>query len=220
MAGPLLPIAALFGASMLANEIADDRVEAERQRKLQAERLRQRKLQDQADANMRQQLEEQSRPSVEAEQTQQAAQREEKYAEAAPQPDIVTASYQTSASAPTEVKSEIARNVVAAMRRGKQQAKAQARLGGMQDANQTGAVDLLRGGQDMRRIGNESRASSQILPYELSDANQKGEGWRTIGDIAGLAAQAYGLYGMMTPPGAAATGAYGSTGAARNLFAP
>lgn len=216
-AAALIPISLLF-AGAAANKIAEDRVEAERQRKIRAENLRQQGLGAESDARLREELEAQSRGAVEAEKGQQVAAREAKYEQALPIASEQEASYQTTPTAPKEVKSEIARNMVAALRRGRQQAKAQARLGGQADANQQGGFSMMRSGQDLDRIGNRSRASSAILPYELQDAYGRGEGWRTVGDIANTAASIYGLYGMTTPP--EATGAYGAKGAARNLFAP
>lgn len=215
MAGPLLPIGLLV-AGMLANDQANRAVEKERQRRIQAENLRQRQLGSEADARLRQELETQSRPAVEAEKQQAVAGREAKYEQALPSAEV--AAYQTTPTAPKEVKSEIARSMVAAIQRGRQQGKALAKLGGQGDANFAGAVDLTRGAQDLNRIGGQSRASSAILPYELQDANSKGEGWRTIGDVANLASMAYGLYGMTSAPKVASTGGYGLK--TPNLYSP
>lgn len=199
MAGPLIPIALLV-AGMLANKQANDAVARERSNKLGQERVRQKELQDQADAAQRQELEQQSRPAIEQDQNQQAAERQAKYDAVAPTVDSATASYAPSASAPTQVKSQLAGAVVDALRRGRRTAVAQAKLGGIGDASQNAGFGLQRGGQELNSIGNRSRSSSNILPFELQDANQAGEGWRTIGDAANLASMGYGLYSMTTPP--------------------
>lgn len=200
---PFIPIALMIG-SMIAQRQAQNQVENEREKRMNEERQRQRVLGEQADARMRDELEKQSRPAVEQEQQQQAQQRQTSYDKVAPSVDATTASYLTGASMPTEVKSDLASHITNAIRRGRATSAAQAKLGGTADADLRGKYDLARGQQDLNAIGNKSRASSAILPYELQDANRAGEGWRTVGDIANIAGMGYGLYSMTTPPGNAA----------------
>lgn len=189
-------------ASMLAQAKANSVVEKERERRMQQEAMRQGQLGDQADARLREELANQTRPAVEDEKAQGVASREAKYEQALPSAEV--AAYQTTPTAPKEVKSEIARSMVAAIRRGRQQGKALAKLGGQGDANLAGAISMGRSGQELNSIGNTSRASSAILPHELNAANQKGEGWRTVGDLASIGSMAAGLYGMTATPGNAA----------------
>lgn len=191
-----LPIALMVGGA-LANQQAERRVEKERDRKARAERLRQKVMGDQADAKLRESLAEQERPAVEQEQRVAEASREQKYAEAAAPSDQ---EYQATPSAPVEVKSELAARLSDALKRGRQQATALAKLGGRSDAQMQGAFSLGRSAQELDSLGNRSRSSSAILPYELQDANRKGEGWRTIADLFNLGATATGMYGMTQAP--------------------
>lgn len=200
MPGPLIPIA-LMVAGLLAKQQAQHEVNQERDAKMGQERLRQQQLGQEADARMRQELETQSRPAVEQRGDQQTQVRQAEYDKSAPSVNAETASYLTGASTPREVKSDLASHITSAIRRGRATSAAQAKLGGVADAGLQGQYDLARGGQDLNAIGGKSRASSAILPYELQDANLKGEGWRTVGDLADIGAMGYGLYGMTTAPG-------------------
>lgn len=196
---PLIPIALMIGG-LLAQQQAQSQVSDARNSKLRDERLRQQQLGQEADTRMRQELETQSRPAVEQEQNKQTQVRQAVYDKATPSVDAATASYLTGPSTPSEVKSDLASHITTAIRRGRATAAAQAKLGGTADASLQGQFDLARGGQDLNAIGSKSRASTNILPYELQNANNAGEGWRTVGDVANLAGMGYGLYGMSMPP--------------------
>lgn len=193
-----LPIALMIGGA-LANEQAERKVEKERNNRALAERLRQQKMGQEADAVLRASLAEQERPAVEQEQRVAEAGREQKYAQAAQPSDQ---EFIATPSAPVEVKSELAARMADAMARGRQQAAALARLGGRSDAQMQGGIALGRSAQDLNRIGNTSRSSSAILPYELQAANSKGEGWRTVADLFNLGSAVTGMYGMTAAPAA------------------
>lgn len=196
MPGPLLPIALLF-AGMAANRAANRKVSDERSRLSRLQQIRDQESGQQADAVLRESLAAQERPAVEQNQRVAEASREQKYAAAAP---ASGSEFAATPSAPKEVKSEIAARMVDALRRGRQQSKALAKLGANSDASLDSQIGLGRSGQELTSIGNRSRASSAILPYELAGAESKGEGLRTIGDIFNLASFGTGLYGMSKPP--------------------
>ena len=88
---------------------------------------------------------------------------------------------------------------MSALRQGRQQSQALAKLGGRSDAQLQGQIGLGRSAQELNRIGGQSRASSAILPYELNDANRKGQDWRMIADLFNTGSMAAGMYGMTTP---------------------
>lgn len=209
MAGALLPLALMFGG-YLANEQATRKVKSARNDRFAEELDRQKALGDQSQARLREAIAGQERPAVEQDASQAAAVREQKYAAVAPSGE----GYVANPSAPTEVKSEIASRMVDALRKGRQQSQALAKLGGRSDAQLGGQIDLGRSAGDINSIGRQSRASSAILPYELQDANAEGEDWSTIADLFNLASMGTGMYGMTQAPagiyGGAAYG--GSTG--------
>lgn len=195
--GPLLPIALLIG-SYLANQEAQGQVSDARNSRLRDEGLRQKALGAEADARLRETLAAQQRPAMEQDQRVAEASREQKYATAAP--TTADTGYVTAPSAPKEVKSELAARMVDAIRRGRQQSQALATLGATSDATANSQIGLARSAQDLNLIGGRSRASSAILPYELSDANRKGQGARTVADLFNVASLGTGLYGMANPP--------------------
>jgi hypothetical protein len=189
----MFPAIAMMIGAYLANEQAQQEVSDARNQRSLAETINQQKLGKEADARMRESLAQQERPVVEQNQAADTAIRQQKYDQ---QPTAASDAFIANPSAPKEVKSEIAARMVDAMRRGRQQSQALARLGGTSDAQFTGQTGLLRSGQDLNRIGGMSRASSAILPYELQDANRAGEGWRTVSDLFNIGSMGYGLYNM------------------------
>jgi len=191
-----LPIALMVGGA-LANQQAERRVEKERNNKALSERLRQKKMGEEADATLRESLAQQERPAVEQDQRMAEAKREQKYAQVATPADQ---EFVSTPSAPVEVKSELAARVADALKRGRQQSAALAKLGGRSDAQMQGGINLGRSAQTLDSIGNRSRSSSAILPFELQDANRKGQGWRTIADLFNTGAMVSGMYGMTTAP--------------------
>ncbi len=193
-----LPIALMI-ASAAANKKAQSRVQDERGRRSSLERLRQAQLGEEADRTMRDVLASQERPQIDLNRAQAADIREGKYNAAAPPPSAA-GEYIVNPSAPQEVRTEMADSMVRALDRGRQQAKSLAKLGGRSDAAFGTNVALGRSAQNLNRIGEFSRGSSRVLPYELEAANYKGENWRTIADLFQLGSMASGFYNMSTVP--------------------
>lgn len=191
----LIPIALMIGG-FLANQQAQKEVNDERDQKLRDERLRQQRLGQEADARLRDTISKQERPAIERDQQVAQASREQKYAAAGP----ADTGYVANPSAPTEVKSEMAARLGDALRRGRAQSQALAKLGARGDQQLGSGITLGRSAQDLNSIGGQSRASSSILPFELQDANAKGQDWRTIADLFNAGSFATGMYGMGTAP--------------------
>lgn len=196
-----LPIALMIGGA-LSNYQAERKVNRARESLSQLEAQRQNELGDEARARLAQVLESQSRPSIEQDIEQATSERQRKFAEAVP-PDAAD-EYIVNPSAPQEVRSEMAREMVDALARGRQRAGALAKLGGRSDAALGTNIALTRSGQDLGRIGGFSRGSSAVLPIELQGAYGEGRNWRRIADLFNIGATATGLYGMTTPPAGAA----------------
>ncbi len=192
-----LPIALMIG-SALANQQAVRRVEKERGALAAAESARQAGLGEEARARLAQVLQSQERPAIDQAIAEGTAERERKF-EAAVPPDAAE-EYIVNPSAPKEVRSEMAREMVDALSRGRQRAAALAKLGGRSDAEFGTKVALTRSGQDLGRIGGFSRGSANVLPVELQGAANKGENWRRLADLFSLGATATGLYGMTQVP--------------------
>lgn len=106
----------------------------------------------------------------------------------------------TSGSAPIEVKGEVARQMSDAIRRGRTQLGAQARLGAF-NQNQTENQRLLqRGMTDVGQIADASAGSAGVLPYALEGAANAGRGYQTAADLFNLGGQAVSLYGQTAAP--------------------
>lgn len=103
-------------------------------------------------------------------------------------------------SAPQEVSSSIARATRAALDRGKEQARLNANVSAISGVNQKNTIALGRDAQWQSIFANNQQRSSQILPLELEDANRSGAGWRTAGQVLGIASTATGMAGMAGGP--------------------
>lgn len=102
-------------------------------------------------------------------------------------------------SAPTIVKSTIAKTMGDAMNYAKSQGIAQGKLQGYGDVNLGNNVNLAQGGLVQSRLGDFSNRSMAILPLELEDANRAGSGMRSFGSLlsgAGTLAGAGGALGL------------------------
>lgn len=100
-------------------------------------------------------------------------------------------------SAPTIVKSTIAKALSDALAYGKKQGIAQGNLAGYGDLNFDNGVNLARSGIRQAQLGNFSAGSSAVVPSELEAANRKGAGMRSFGQVLSGAGQLAGLGGAM-----------------------
>jgi hypothetical protein len=99
-----------------------------------------------------------------------------------------------------------------------QQGAAKAKLAGFNDVGFENALMNARTNQDIARIANFAKGSSDVLPVELEAAAQKGQGLRTLGSVLSTAGTVAGIgvgsgwFGAGTPatgiaPGFNAAGA-------------
>jgi hypothetical protein len=74
-----------------------------------------------------------------------------------------------------------------------QQGAAKAKLAGFNDVGFENAISNARTNQDLARIANFAKGSSDVLPYELEAAAQKGRGLRTLGSVLSTAGTVAGI---------------------------
>jgi hypothetical protein len=74
-----------------------------------------------------------------------------------------------------------------------QQGAAKAKLAGFNDVGFENALMNARTNQDIARIANFAKGSSDVLPVELEAAAQKGQGLRTLGSVLSTAGTVAGI---------------------------
>jgi hypothetical protein len=179
----------LTGASVGSNYIGAQKAERARDSALAAETQRQKDLQREAEI-----LNDQSRDRYEdfdGQQDEKATKLTDYFAEA-PQSaaEAVGEANATAASAlpSTEngiVQREIDKQTALADAFTGQQADARGRLRSFGDVLGGVSREQARDAGLIGQIGGFQRGSSNVLPYELEDANNKGSGFRLLGDILG-----------------------------------
>lgn len=163
---------------------------------LQQERQRQHALQGQADTALDANLQTFSRPVQDARQQATQARYEE-----ALKPGGATGDYVASASAaaPTEVKTEVARNLTDALARGRDYAKRLAKVQSYGGAGLDNSIALGRSGEQLSQIGRNAQGSLDVLPFELDAAKNAGARWNMGSDIANGVGQALFLGKLVSP---------------------
>lgn len=99
--------------------------------------------------------------------------------------------------------------------RGIIQSNANAKVGGVADANQKLGIDLNKAGEWQRIFANNMVHNAALIPGELENANYAGSTERGIGSLLGAGGQAMGMAGMSAAPGSTGSswGSLFSTGA-------
>jgi hypothetical protein len=124
------------------------------------------------------------------------------------------------ASAPTIIKSDLARAIAEGVGRGREDTKRRAALGAADAAQFGNKLGLARSNDDFTKLGSFSGASSGIMGNEMLAANGAGQGWKLGGDLMSAGGQAVGMYGAR---GGSLGGlfspapAYGGTGAGKMI---
>lgn len=183
-------------AGILLKNRAAKKTENQRQAYLAAENARQKRLFEQAEAAR---LAAQSRFTPE-QQTAMRAENATRGAEAlAP---TYTPQYEASLSEqPAEVKTEVARKMTEAMKRGRESARGLAGINAYGSVGLDNDIALRRSGGDIRRLAGQGGASSSILQGELQyGAPQAGANLYAAGDIAGGLGNIASLYAMTRRP--------------------
>lgn len=185
-------------ASVAQKRAADEKVRRERDNVMRQQAERQRLQQQQMDARLQQTVQETS-----PEQYQQNLDARAAEIEAATAPEALTppASGEYSAgpaSAPKEVKDDLARRLYGVLADAKGYAKRAAKVGAYGEANFDQATALSRSSQDLGTIQSNINGNMNALPYELDWAQAKGansRGWSDVLGGAGDLAMIGGIYG-------------------------
>lgn len=170
-----------------------------------AEKFRQDELQRQADAKVREGIQ-QFTPENQAQQVQQAAAtREAALQPVAAQPQEYNAG---TVAAPVEVKSDLARRLGDVLAKGSATAAARARLAAFGDASQQEGFQMNRIREDLGRVGTQSQNSTRIFPFEQRAAMQGAGGRAALaGDLANTVGQIGSYYATHRTPAGIGYGA-------------
>ena len=187
---------ALAVAGAVSNKIASDKVIDRRNTDAEAEAARQRELQKRATAITDETLTKQSPAS----QAQQTAQIEQQRASAFAPAGTADTGLPSSGSAPIEVKSEIARQIGNAVRKGRAQLTARARLGAFDKSQHGNRLEIGRARTGVQQLQNFSLGSQNALQSEFGSATNAGKGWGNAADLFNLGSSVVGLYGMTKAP--------------------
>lgn len=187
---------ALMGGSTIAKNRQMKAVRRKQDTVSQTERERQAKYQKQAQATLDKTMATFDRPAQDQSLATTAAQHETAINDTQAQPGDYTP---TTGSAPPVVKSEIAKRMADAVRQGRGEVMARAKLGAYGGVQQKNAIDLNRSGQDIGRMGDFSRGSAGIMPLEMNAAYGAGRKWGQISDLFRMGGYGLALYGAMQP---------------------
>ena len=102
-------------------------------------------------------------------------------------------------SAPPVVKSEIAKRMADAVRQGRGEVMARAKLGAYGGVQSNNAIRLNRSGQDIGQMADFSRGSAGIVPLEMQASLGAGRKWGQISDLFRTTGYGLGLYSAMQP---------------------
>lgn len=193
MCNPILGVsAALQAASVLANNRAAKKVEQERNRVLEANRLRQSQFAQEADVNNTS-----TQDQFTAEN--QATKRQANIDTAIKDQAGISANgdyLADSQTAPSVVKSEIARQLADAVSRGKGYGTSSANINSYGQTSFDNNLALTRNAEEIERINNFSRGETAVVPLALQNANTKGQGSRNLADLFGAAGDIGMAYGF------------------------
>lgn len=200
---PLIVALAATAASAYAQNRAQKKVEAQRNKYQRQENARQEEFgKKAADINTATQDSFQ-RANQEQTLADAFAQRDKVMQEQAARP-VSRFAAPVASNAPAVVGSEFARQVGKAAADARQQGTALARLRSFNDLGADNALNLMRASQDLGGVQRSSQISSDIFAREMQAAEQAGAKWRQISDLARMAGSFAGLYGMTgtapTPP--------------------
>lgn len=159
-------------------------------------RQKQAQLQAEADANINNITPTMTREAQDASRQQQQQRLEQSYQ---PTKDMAGEYLPDNPGAPEVVKSDLARQISEAVAKGKNYAKASARLNSYGQQNLNNNIALGRNAQDMSMLGGFSQGQSAVLPYQLQGAQRAGRGMNVASDIFNGAGQLATIYGLTRP---------------------
>jgi hypothetical protein len=175
---------------------ARDKVTSRQSALLRAHQERMRALQAEADAHMAQTIPQFTRPAQDAARANVQAKLEQSLT---PAPTTEAEFVPGNPGAPAVVKTELARQMTDAIRKGRQHAKNTAALSAYGDQDVLNGITLNRNSQNVGRVADFARGTSGLLPTQLELAKGAGRGMTTAADIAnGLGALGVG-YALTRP---------------------
>lgn len=198
-----------YSANKATNAQLEGQAQSER-----AERFRQAELQRQADAKVREGIqqftpEKQQQDIAQAVDTRAAA-----LSPQAPAPNQYQAS---TVAAPVEVKNDLERRLGDVAGRGRDEAMRRARLGAFGDVSQGEGFQLGRLGENLRQLTLQSRGDSSIFPYDLREQANRANPYGRRADLANTIGTIGSLYAMSAKPKPAPAG-YGSIDATQSGY--
>jgi hypothetical protein len=105
----------------------------------------------------------------------------------------------TAGSAPSVIKTQLAKRISDALAAGRDRGSALAKLGSWNDLNFENGVNLTNSGSNINQLGNFATGSAGVVPLELQGANNAGAGFGLAGDILGVGGQFGAAYGAQNP---------------------
>jgi hypothetical protein len=201
---PLLPIGlALTGASILGNGIANRQVAKAREGVAAAEVDRQRRYRAQAESALGDALKSwdmgNANQGIDKAQQQLTASNQ-----AAIAPTGGPATPTLTGEAPSAIAQVYQDAVAKQQQAGGEDAQRRAALGALQQWMQGQNIGMSRAGQQIGQAASFSQGSSNVLPAEFAQANNKGAGLRGVSNLAGNLGWAATLGGLWQDPATAA----------------
>jgi len=189
----------LQAAGTIARREAIKRIQREQQQRMEENRLRQKQIQDQITARTMQATQAFAPEGREASRLA-LAQQYEQYMQ--PQATVTDfGEYAASnASAPQEVRDAATRTLATSMAKNKDYIKNLASLTSYDGNKQRLGVTLGDAGRDVGNLSRQSAAYSNILPYQLEQANQNQAGLMTASDVLNQGGDAAFMYGVAAKP--------------------
>lgn len=195
--GPeLLAAAGLMAGSTVANKKANKMVRNKQEGFSEAERIRRKGFQRQAQGTFDNTMSKFQAPSQTQAIADTAEKRDVSLNATQAQPGDFTPE---NTGAPEVVHSDLAKRMADAVKRGKGEVMARAKLGAYGGVQQDNAINLNRSGQSIGQMADFSRGSAGVLPYEMNAALGAGNKYRNIADMMRMAGYGLGMYGMMKP---------------------
>jgi hypothetical protein len=195
LAGPLLSTAGSF-IQQSEQEANNRRMADARNEKLRVTMAKNDSLADQSRAEYNARQQKASADQIETDRQQKTAERSDTLEQAVQEAPKEAAGVSLSGSAPTVVKSELAKRMAAAMGQATESAKAQAKLGGYGDTWLDQGFQDVTAGRNIAQNANFASGNLSILPYQQDIAEMRA--YKPISPIGGLL---QGFGGMLSSYG-------------------
>lgn len=197
MCNPIALSLALTAAGTVATQVGVRKAQKAQDGAREAERLRQKKFQDEASARAAENLSNTGKDATDVGMDKAEAERKDASDKAVAEvraPIEATGENLAGDSAAAKlVSTENAAQAAKGLGFALQQGGAKAKLASFGDVSFANAIANARTNQDIARIANFAKGSSDVLPIELEAAARRGEGLRTLGNLLSSAGMVAGL---------------------------